>query len=275
MKSIQKAALALGIALLWAVPSVAMDNTQEAAVNGYARVLAKYVNEQGLVNYRGIKSNPDDLDHYLGWAGSFSPSSFESFSKKQKLAFWINTYNAATLKLILNHHPIQSTGSDGPKNSIKQIPGNWDKVQFKVMGKKMTLNDMEHGTIRKQFDEPGVHVALVCAAKGCPLLLNKPYTADALSSQLEDQARRYFASSAGFKLDRGTKTVYLSSIYDWFKDDFVPTYGKKSGFSGYSEKNAAVLRYVSRYVSESSRKELASGKFTIKYLPYDWSLNEQ
>ena len=194
------------------------------------------------------------------------------------MAFWINVYNALTLKAIVDHYPIQSSFLKSfvyPRNSIRQIPGVWDKLTFSVMGRDMTLDEIEHRVLRARFNEPRIHMALVCAAKGCPPLRNEQYTAAKLERQLDDQTNRFLSNAKKFRIDRENKTVYLSPIFDWFGDDFIKTYRANRAFQGYSAKERAVLNFVSRYLGDPDRMYLEKGGYSLSYLPYDWSLNEK
>lgn len=244
----------------------------------YAAVLAKYVDDRGMVNYRALKASSSDLDAFAASLSRVRREEFDSWSDSQKIAFWVNAYNALTLEAIVRHYPIESSFVRSlvyPKNSVRQIPGVWDKLRFVVMGREMTLDDIEHGTLRAKFDEPRIHVALVCAAKSCPPLRNEPYTAEELDRQLDDQARAFLRSPHGLHISRREGKVYLSSIFKWFGQDFVKTYGTSGGFAGRSDAERAVLNFVSRYVGDADRDFLLRGGYEIEFLDYDWSLNEQ
>jgi hypothetical protein len=160
-----------------------------------------------------------------------------------------------------------------PKNSIRQISGVWDEIKFNIMGKKYTLEHIEHKILRVKFNEPRIHMAMVCAAIGCPPLRNEPYMAGKLDAQLEDQSIKFLANPEKFRLEE--TVVYLSPIFKWFASDFVKTYGKGGLFAGNAEAKGAVLRFISEHLDETIKKEMESKKLKIKYLDYDWSLNEQ
>jgi hypothetical protein len=244
----------------------------------YAAALAKFVDDHGMVNYRDLKSDSANLDAFAASLSRVRPDEFESWSEQQKVAFWINAYNALTLEAIIRNYPIQSSLLRSvvyPKNSIRQIPGVWDEIRFVVLGREMTLNEIEHGTLRPKFGEPRIHVALVCAAMSCPPLRNEPYTAEKLDGQLDDQARRFFRSPGGFRIDRAEGKVYLSSVFKWFGEDFLKVYGTSDKFTGNSDAERAVLNFVSRHLDEADRDFLLNGTYKLSYLDYDWSLNEQ
>ena len=268
----------------------AADNNQNSkfSYDSYANVLRKHVDTDAMVSYATLKENPTELDRFVRALATVDPKTYEQWDKKAKIAFWINAYNALTLKVIINNYPIEKgifSGMAYSPNSIRQISGVWDKVQFLVMGQRMTLNQIEHDLLRRedehltekygQFNEPCIHVALVCAAKGCPSLRNEPFVGDKLDEQLNDQTKRFLSNPSKFRIDQDNAKVYLSSIFQWFGKDFVETYAPKEGFGNHSEVQRAVLNFISKHLISQQSDFLRSGKYTIEYLDYDWSLNEQ
>ena len=244
----------------------------------YGQALTHSVNGRGLVDYRGLKTDSGKLGTFAASLASVKHEQYDSWGDRGKTAFWINAYNALTLEAIIRNYPIQSSlirSVAYPKNSIRQIPGVWDKLRFVVLGREMTLNDIEHGTLRAKFNEPRVHVALVCAALSCPPLRREPYTGEQLDRQLEDQAHAFLRSPLGLRIDHSAGVVQLSSIFKWFGEDFVKTYGTSDRFTSRTNSERAVLNFVSRYVDESDQDFLLRGDYKIEYLNYDWSLNEQ
>lgn len=243
----------------------------------YALALDSYVDGQGMVNYQALKVGRESLDAFTRRLAALDEKTYNGWSSDAKVAFWINTYNGLTLKAIIDNYPIKASRLRSlrfPKNSIRQISGVWTKLKHPVMGQERTLDDIEHKILRAQFNEPRIHMALVCAAMGCPALRNEPYTAEAFDEQLDDQTRRFVAHTEKFRIDRKDSRVYLSSIFKWFGEDFIPTYGTKK-FSGHSRDKNAVLNFVSQFLSEEDQTYLHRGDYSIKYLDYDWSLNEQ
>ncbi len=244
----------------------------------YAAALKTYVDDQGWVNYQRLKQNSQQLDAFASALGRLDSRLYDSWSEKQKIAFWINAYNALTLEAIITHYPIKpsfTTSLVFPKNSIRQIPGVWDELTFEVMGRKVTLDEIEHKILRAQFNEPRIHMALVCAAAGCPPLRNEPYSGEHLDHQLDDQTRRFLSNPRKFHIDRAGGRVSLSSIFKWFGEDFVKTYATDEKFAGHKPSERAVLNFISRYVEAADREYLVSARYKITYLDYDWSLNEQ
>lgn len=250
----------------------------DPATNDYAAVLKQYVNDRGMVNYKALKADRQALDRYAASLAAQDTKAYEAWNNEKKIAFWLNAYNGLTLQTIIDHHPIKKggliSGLRFPENSIRQIPGVWDESKHPVMGKPMTLNDIEHGTLRKQFDEPRIHLALVCAAHGCPSLRDEPYVGDRLDEQLNDQAKKFLANPEKFRIDREKNTVYLSSIFKWFGADFARKY-KTEQFGKAPVGVRPVLEIISRQAGPQDTEYLKTANYRIKYLDYDWSLNEQ
>ena len=244
----------------------------------YTAVLKGYVTSEGLVHYQQLKSNRETLDRFVAALRNLGRQEFESWNEEEQLAFWINAYNALTLTAIINHYPIQPVLPESsliPPNSIRQIPGVWDQLQFTVMGIAMTLDQIEHHILRKQFDEPRIHLALVCAAQSCPPLRDEPFVGSRLDNQLQDQTQRFLSRPAMFRIDRDRRRVLLSSIFLWYGEDFVSTYDAGEEFQGHNKVERAVLNFVARYLDAESRDYLIKGRYRIEYLDYDWSLNEK
>lgn len=244
----------------------------------YADAL-KYVDATGMVNYGELKKNRENnLDLYVKALADLKVKTYESWSKKEQLAFWINAYNGLTLKVIIDHYPIESSllkSISYPKNSIRQISGAWDKIKHNAMGKELVLDGIEHKILRKYFDEPRIHMALVCAAMGCPPLRNDPYTAEKVDKQLDDQTEKFLSHPKKFKIDKEGGTVYLSSIFNWFGKDFLKKYGTDKEFKNQDAVQRAVLNFISSYLGEDERKYLKEKEYSLSYFSYDWTLNEQ
>lgn len=244
----------------------------------YAAVLKTFVDENAMVNYSKLKAQPHQLKAYVSAIGKLDRSRYEKWSEKDRIAFWLNAYNGLTLKVIIDNYPIKSSFLRSriyPKNSIRQISGVWDKITFNVMGRNLTLEHIEHKILRPTFNEPGIHMALVCAAMGCPPLRNEPYTGEKLNEQLADQTRRFLRHSAKFKIDRRKDRLYLSPIFKWFAADFVGKHAPARNIGKHNREVSSVLNYIALYLNEANKKYVLTGKYKIKYLNYDWSLNEQ
>jgi hypothetical protein len=231
--------------------------------SAYQSMLSHYVQE-GQVDYLGLKTNRKALDAYLGSVGTLERKQYEWMPENEKIAFWLNAYNAATIKLVMGHYPIKKRASwkalAFPSNSIQQIPDVWNRPALEVFGEQVSLNHIEHEILRKEFKEPRVHFALVCASLGCPVLRNEPYFTDQLGLQLNDQVSAFLADPKKFHYNPNSDTLYLSPIFKWFKKDF--------------EQVGGIPSFLKLHLSDEVGKSI-SEKTKIEWLDYDWSLNER
>jgi hypothetical protein len=185
--------------------------------------------------------------------------------KRQQLAYWINAYNAFTIKLILDHYPVKSIKDI--KKGVAFVNSVWDIKFIKIEGQEYDLNNIEHSIIRSQFDEPRIHFAVNCASYSCPKLLNEAYTAERLEVQLEAQARDFFNDTRKNKIINKDKVV-LSSILKWYSTDFTNKgiFSRVFGGSGRSQK---LINYVNPYVDIDISKDAE-----VEFMEYRWELNE-
>ncbi|MFI5134355.1 MAG: DUF547 domain-containing protein [Chitinophagales bacterium] len=207
-------------------------------------LLTKYVSDKGVANYKAMMNEKGKLQSYLQMLGENPPQT--AWPESEQMAYWINAYNAFTVKLILDHYPVKS---------IRDIDGGkpWDDPFITIGGEKYSLNNIEHDILRTQFNDPRIHFAINCASKSCPRLLNEAYTAVQLDQQLNAQAKEFVNDPSKNKIT--TNSVQLSSIFDWYKDDFT--------------KKGTLIDFLNQY---SSIKIQSTA--TISFLNYDWSLNE-
>ncbi len=247
------------------INTVAVANSA-FSYDDYATVLKTYVNDNGLVDYEGLQANREQLDRFNQSLSMVTPDLYNIWSDREKIAFWFNAYNSLTLQSIIDQQPLTK--------SIRDISGVWNRRKFEVAGKSKTLDNIEHDTLRKDFNEPRLHVALVCAAMSCPPLRNEPYLPEQLDAQLDDQVRKFIVSPHGFKIDRQQGRVYLSSIFKWYGQDWLQNYSVDNKFAG-NKKQKAVINFLSQYLTPEAIQYLARGKYQVKYLDYDWSLNKQ
>ncbi|MRI01793.1 DUF547 domain-containing protein [Kriegella sp. EG-1] len=203
-------------------------------------LLKKHVDSDGNVNYAAFKTDKVDLETYLDQLNKNSPS--DTWSKNEKLAYYINLYNAATVKLILDNYPLKS---------IKDINSPWDKKWVLVGGKKYSLGSIEHKILRK-MDEPRIHFAINCASYSCPKLINTAFTADKMEAQLEAATIDFINDSSRNKISENN--IQLSNIFKWYKTDFTD--------------KSSLIDYLNKYA-----KIKASENAKLSYLNYDWGLN--
>jgi hypothetical protein len=216
----------------------------------------------GMVNYDAFAASPE-FPRYLARLAAFDPA---TLGRADQLAFWINAYNAYTIELINKHEERRSIRNINKTFGVKAY-GPWRERLAKVGGTAYGLDDIEQGIIRKRYDEPRIHFALVCAAMGCPPLRSEAYGGARLDAQLDDQARTFLLESpAKNRVDVASRTVYLSPIFVEFRD-----YIKDFGGS-----NASAGRFVARYYPAGAQRDLlTSGDFKVEVTDYDWTLNSQ
>jgi len=228
----------------------------------FTEILQQYV-QDGKVDYENLK-NDKRLDDYIKKLSDTHADTIVNNNKK--FAFWINVYNAFTLKVICDNYPVKSikdlnTGSSIVANLLNTTV--WDRDLVVINNEKMTLNHVEHDIIRPEFNDPRAHFALVCAAISCPPLRSEAYEGFKLDKQLDEQGRVFLNNpdQNNFLLDE--KEAHLSKILDWYSQDF-----------GKNDKD--LLLYLSKFLPNQVANSIISnaGDWKIKYNVYDWRLNE-
>ncbi|SDG95700.1 DUF547 domain-containing protein [Winogradskyella thalassocola] len=207
----------------------------------WQELLQSHVSDIGNVNYNGIQRDKKKLKEYITYLSKNLPT--EEWMKTQKLAYWINAYNALTVDLILRNYPTKS---------IKDIKDPWDQRLWKFGDTWQNLNDIEHKILRN-MDEPRIHFAIVCASVSCPKLQNEAFTASNLDAQLTKATKEFLADSTKNELSKDQ--IKISKIFKWFKKDF--------------EQSGSLIDFLNQYsditISESAKKS---------YTDYNWDLND-
>ncbi len=247
--------LVTALLLLLARPSAAAEFDQTHS--GLARVLSANVTNAGVA-YARLKANPDELDAYLGQIAAIAPAEFATWERSDRLALLLNLYNAETLRLIREEYPVKSI------RSLGTLPGAaWRRLVVRFGGEIMSLSHLENEVIRKEYGEPRIHFALVCAARGCPPLRTEPYVGAKLTQQLDDQARRFLATSEKNRFDTTTGVLWLSPIFKWYESDFTQAAG-------------SLKAYVVPFLAPDLAQALESAPgVKIRFTNYDWGLNDQ
>ena len=219
----------------------------QAQTSIFDSLLQKNVDKTGRVDYQSLKNNETLLDNYLAYIQNNEPT--KEWSSNKKKAFWINTYNAYTIKIILNNYPLKSI------RDIK-IDGKtaWKIPFVKIGQKRYTLDQIEHKILRKKFNDPRIHVGINCASVSCPRLWNFAFTEDNIAYSLDNLMKVFINDTTRNKISK--KNVALSEIFNWFSKDFI--------------KNGTIINYLNTYAAIK-----ISEKASIKYLTYDWSLNKK
>ncbi len=258
------------------LPPQSLSTVQTFSHADLDRVLQRYVDDQGRVDYVALKNDAHDLERYYLLLATYSPDSHPHLfpSEQDKLAYWINAYNAAVIKTVLTHYPISSVADverPFPFFFLPRISGFF-LFQRVAFGEQTTnLYFLLEGVIRKRFAEPRVHFALNCAARSCPRLPRRAFTAERLDEELDREARNFLAEERNLKIDHGEQAVFLSSIFKWYEEDFVAWYRTQ-----FPDQEATLLNYASLYVSPETAEALRrAASYEVRFVPYEWRLNDQ
>ena len=258
------------LAFLLILPLAAFAQSFDHSHKAWDTLLKKHVvlvagGKASQLDYAGMMKDHEALRAYLGALSKVSEAEFNGWSKPQRMAFLINAYNAFTVEKILTRYPsIKSIWDFG------KVFGNPFKDEFfTLLGRKFSLDGIEHETLRKPgaYDEPRVHFAVNCASIGCPMLREEAYVAERLDAQLEQQAQRFLSDgtrnrAAGGKLE-------VSMIFNWFKGDW------QSGYQGIQSREQYFAKYAKLLSDDPAQQKIvADGKAPISHLDYDWSLND-
>jgi hypothetical protein len=215
-------------------------------------LLQQHVTKTGEVNYKGFIKDKAKLQRYLDTISNTPPDK-KNWTKEEQLAYWINAYNAYTVKLIIDNYPLKSIQDLHPTLKVPGVNTVWHKKFFKIGGQDASLDEIEHKILRKEFNEPRIHFAINCASFSCPPLRNEAFIATKLEKQLDEMAKAFINDPKRNKIT--SDKAELSQIFNWFKGDFT--------------KKGSLIDFLNKY---SKTKIKANAK--INYMDYDWSLNE-
>ncbi len=232
-----------------AVPPRAPADSVRLSHSLWSELLAQHVDDQGMVDYRGFIRDSAKLNSYLRLLADTAP---DKQSRAEQIAYWINAYNAFTIKLVVDHYPISSIKDI--KRGIPFVNSVWDIKWIRIGGKLYDLNDIEHGILRKKFDEPRIHFAINCASMSCPKLHSEAFEPDRLEAQLDAVARRFINDASLNQWKVGN--VRISKIFKWYKGDFT--------------KKTSLTEYINQY----SPVQISPDE-KIRYKAYNWALNEK
>lgn len=237
--------------------SFAFDHSHK----NWSEVLRKYQNTKGLVQYKKLKEDISKDEHhafnsYLTEIQGVKHAEFEKWTKNEKMAFLINSYNALTFKLILNNYPVASIKKTG---GLFTKP--WSVEFFSLLGGKIkSLDPIEHEWLRPVHKDYRIHAAVNCASMSCPPLRHEAFIAAKLDAQLDDQMKAWLEDTARNQISSKTKLFKLSKIFDWYKKDF-------------EEWGGGAVNVISKHMTKPLPREIAS-QIKIEYLDYNWDLNE-
>jgi hypothetical protein len=232
--------------------SPGMAGTTPPSHQIWDQLVKAHVKPNGMVDYKGFIRDKNKLESYLKLLSDNAPDR-KTWSKNQQLAYWINAYNAFTVKLIVDNYPTKSIRDLGPKLKIPLIKDVWHYRFFKIGGVESSLDEIEHSILRKEFDEPRIHFAINCASVSCPPLLNEAFVAEKLEAQLTKVAVAFINDPIRNKIT--SDHAQISSIFSWFQGDFT--------------KKGTLIDFLNRY---STVKIKSNAR--ISHLDYNWNLNE-
>jgi hypothetical protein len=241
----------------------------------YRAALMAFVDARGLVDYAGLKEQRVYLDDFVTYLERLDPKTYDAWPEPDKIALWINAYNALTLRAVIDNYPIapQTPNGSYPTNSIRQVKGVWDFNRVNVMGQSITLGYIETKILRRDFHDVRVHMALSSAAISGPLLRGEPYEGAKLGAQLDDQVLKFLSNPRQFRIDRAAKEVHVAGMFREYAEDFAPRDAPRTPRTALER--SGVSAFVSRFVKAEDRAFLAGNDYRVTYAPFDWTLNEQ
>jgi hypothetical protein len=237
------------------------------------RLLDLYVRD-GFVYYRALKSDRSRFDRYIA-SLDVSSAAYDAWSREQKIAYWINAYNAFVLKTIIDNYPIRGGSKEYPVNSIRQIPGAFEKLPHRAAGRTVSLDDIDK-TIIAELKEPRALLALGRGSIGGGRLHSEAYTAARLDTQLLKVQSECVTRKECVTIDTTQGTLAVTPLFGWREAQFAETLGQQElpGNPGRTPLERAILRLVTPHVLPMEREFLAQNKFKLTYQPYNWRLND-
>jgi hypothetical protein len=226
----------------------------------------------GFVYYRALRADRAKLDGYINLLAS---ASLDRLSREDRIAFWLNAYNALVLKTVVDHYPIPRRTTEYPEHSIRQIPGAFERTQYRLAGRMLTLDQIEQ-TVLAEFKDPRLYLALGRGAVGSGRLRSEAYSGAELEKQLTEVAQECNSRPECVHIDRDNNTVNLSSIFSWREKEFVAAFADKApaAFASRSPIERAVLAFIQPKLLTIEKDFLAKNEFRVVYTPFDWKLND-
>jgi hypothetical protein len=228
----------------------------------------------GFVYYRALKSERARLDRYVS-SLNVPAATYESWPREQKMAFWLNAYNAFVLQTVVDHYPIRAVSTNYPANSIRQIPGAFETARHRAAGRSVTLDEIEK-TILPEFKEPRVYLALGRGATGSGRLRSEAYAGALLTQQLDAIQREFVSEQTMLKIDRAAGQVSLTPILSWHDAAFIAAYdkGAEGPMARRSPIERAVVAFIAPHLLPLEKEMLQKNEFKVTYHPFDWRLND-
>jgi hypothetical protein len=226
----------------------------------------------GFVYYRALKAERPKLD---GYVNLLATTAVDKLSRDERLAFWLNAYNALVLKTVVDHYPIQGKSAEYPPKSIRQIPGAFERLPHRVAGRTLTLDQIEQ-TVLAEFKDPRVYLALGRGAVGGGRLRSEAFVPAQIEQQLTEVANECVSRTQCVDIDRDNNKVKVSPVFSWREKEFVPVYADKAPvvYANRSPAERAVIGFVQPKLLTTEKEFLAKNAFQVTYIPFDWTLND-
>lgn len=244
-------------------------------------ILSNFVNDKGMVDYKTLKRKKPQLKQLLDEFAKLDPNKYSSWPKEDKIAFWINAYNLQKLRVVTDNYPIQPSSRIltifyRGTNNIRHIEGKITEYKFLVMDEEFTFATIEKRFFRSEFNDPRIFFAISSTCLSSPPLRNEPYYGHSLSEQLDEQTKRFLSSPLAFSIDREKRKVYLSALFQssWYGKEFIKKFAIDRKFKDQPVETRAVLNFITNYISKENVTFLETGNYTIKYMTYDWTIND-
>ena len=245
-----------------------------------ADILTTFVNSRGMVGYKRLKRQRDELRLLLEESGRLDPGAYKSWPKEDKIAYWINTYNLQKLKVVIDNYPVTPSSQIlasywGPLN-VRHIEGKVTAYRFPVMNEQFTFARIEKRFFKEQFNDPRIFFALTSASLSSPPLRSEPYYGHKLNEQLDDQVRRFLSSPLALRIDPEKKMVYLSAIFELSSrgKEISEKFATDRKFKNHPPPTRAALNFISDYISQNDKSFFEMGEYSVKYMKHDWTIND-
>jgi hypothetical protein len=262
---------ALLAAFSFLAPAGQEPSAEAARRKTYEQILDMNVRD-GFVYYRALKSDRAKLDSYLAALGTMA---VDKLPREEQLAFWLNAYNALVLKTVIDHYPILGHATEYPGRSIRQIPGAFDRLQHRVAGRMLTLDQIEQ-TVLPTFRDPRVYLAIGRGAVGSGRLRSEPFVPARIEAQLTEVALECTSRSECIQIDREQNKIAMSAVFSWREKEFVAAFSDQAApaFKDRSPIERAVLAFVQPSLLTGEKVFLEKNEFQMVYKPFDWTLND-
>ena len=270
LRPLRSSVLLVGLCVV-ATPSAQESLADSARRKSFDQILDLYVRD-GFVYYRALKLERAKLD---GFINLIATTAADQLPREERLAFWLNAYNATVLRTVIDHYPIHGHSAAYPPRSIRQVPGAFDRLTHKVGGRMLTLDQIEQ-TVLPEFKDPRVYLALGRGALGGGRLRSEAFVPAQIEKQLTEVAGECVSRPQCLQVERDANTVSVSAIFSWREKEFVAAYGDgaPAAFAQRAPIERAVIAFVQPRLLTTEKEFLAKNTFQLAYVPFDWTLND-